>query len=128
MLRYAYERKLLVQPLINFGVEHVLDEYTFLKDPYRKHIIEFQCGDVIYPEKYKSLQEFTEVWESRFYRLFDDTHKNCSIENQRYTSLTEEEKQIFYGKRLQFLNTDLESPDDKRSENMVKHILEKKNR
>jgi hypothetical protein len=32
MTRYAYERNLMVQPLVAFGVEHVMNEFTLQLD------------------------------------------------------------------------------------------------
>ena len=115
MIRYAYERKLLVQPLAYFGVEKVLDEYTLLKDPFESVTIDICFDEIIYPENFDSFEKFFEHCEKQFYTLFDKTHAKSSISNQRYDALkSKEEKDKFY-----------ECPIDQRSITMVKYHLEK---
>lgn len=118
MLTYAYERKLLVQPLINFGVEKALDEYTFLKDWKESVVIEYSFGEVINPDDYKTLDEFLRECERSFYLQFDRTHAVVSKANQRYDQLVcGEEKLLFYS-----------LPVDQRSITMAEYVRTKKKR
>ena len=116
MLTYAYLRKLLVQPVINFGIEKVLDEISFQKDYREEWTIEYLIGDVIDTKDFKTLDEFLDFCEKSFYKLFDRAHNQASEFNQRYWNLTDEsEKNIFYS-----------APVEERSIKMIESINSKR--
>lgn len=97
MLKYAYTRKLVVQSLITFGVELVIDEYRFAKHWKESTTIEYAWGELIDPTNFKTVEEFISECEKQFCTLFDQVHAIASKENQRYHQLKdEEEKKLFY--------------------------------
>lgn len=50
MIRYAYERKLIVQPIVIFGVENAMNEFTFRREIGSKFNLEYFAADIIDPE------------------------------------------------------------------------------
>ena len=50
MIRYAYERKILVQPVVIFGVENAMNEFTLRKEFGSKCNMEYYASDLIDPE------------------------------------------------------------------------------
>ena len=116
MLTYAYLRKLLVQPVMTFGIERVFDENTFQKDYFEECTVEYLAGETIDTNNFKTLDEYLEFWEKQFYTLFDIAHSQTCKENQRYCNLTDEdEKELFYS-----------VPIEKRSITMVEYVNSKK--
>ena len=50
MIRYAYERKLIVQPIVIFGVENAMNEFTLRREIGSKFNLEYYASDIIDPE------------------------------------------------------------------------------
>ena len=108
MLRYAYERELLVQPLVSFGIENAMSEYTFRIDWEQKPLIEYHVSDWIDPKDYKpdsdsnirksdrTLEAFIKKVEKTLYTEFERNHAKVDPSNNREHFLREGEEREIY--------------------------------
>jgi len=107
MIRYAYERGLLIQPLITFGVENAMNEFTLRKTWGESSTIEYFIGETIDPNDYKpgtgkgdpknwNVDSFFEIVEDTIYKAFENNHELILEENKRHRYLREgEERQLY---------------------------------
>lgn len=97
MIRYAYERGLMVQPIVMFGVENAMSEYTFRVHPTQETLLEYYCDTLIDPKEFKTREEFHEQVQKRLYTIFDENHEfNVSEVNKRFKMLRHDaEKEAF---------------------------------
>lgn len=106
MIRYAYERNLVVQPVLAFGVENAMSEFTFRKNWSDKCTIEYFVSDIIDPRDYKpgsksgnkelTREAFHQKIEDVLYSEFERNHELVLPENNRLRYLREgEEKELY---------------------------------
>ena len=110
MLRYAYERELLVQPVVVFGIENVMSEFTFSIDWNKPALVEYYCWDVIDPKDYKpeanskiskdkrNVESFHKDFEDKFYYEFERNHEIVCPMNNRVKYLHDGEERELYEK------------------------------
>ena len=119
MIRYAYERNLLVQPIIMLGVEHAMSEYTFRRDPLEDCYMEYFFDDTIDPMEFKTNKAFFDHIQDRMFYLFDYNHDLACDQNKRYSMLKhQEEKKSFESAKS----------TTERSRSMVQYNLDKRKR
>ena len=95
MTRYAYERDLLVQPVILFGVENAMNEFTLRRSWSDKCVIEYYVCDVIDPKDFKpspgsnnsaeglTREAFHKKIQDTMYEEFDRNYQMVSEFNKR---------------------------------------------
>mmetsp|Transcript_16945 Transcript_16945/g.16614 ORF Transcript_16945/g.16614 Transcript_16945/m.16614 type:complete len:293 (+) Transcript_16945:59-937(+) len=108
MIRYAYEREILVQPIVSFGMENAMSEYTLRLDWSKETFLEYYACDVIDPKDYKpdadskipkeqrNLLSFIKAVEDIMNEKFEENHENVDPDNNRMKFLREgEEKELY---------------------------------
>eukprot|EP00344_Euplotes_crassus_P005092 CAMPEP_0196999038 /NCGR_PEP_ID=MMETSP1380-20130617/4295_1 /TAXON_ID=5936 /ORGANISM="Euplotes crassus, Strain CT5" /LENGTH=301 /DNA_ID=CAMNT_0042415825 /DNA_START=91 /DNA_END=996 /DNA_ORIENTATION=+ len=108
MVRYAYERELLVQPIVAFGIENAMSEYTFRLDWTKGALIEYYSSDIIDPRDYKpdadskvpksdrNLQGFHKTVEKIINKSFEENHAKVDPTNNREKYLRDGEERDLY--------------------------------
>ena len=82
MIRYAFERRMLVQITMAFGVDDAVNEKAMKKN-FCPVPVEFRRCAPIDPDDYESIPEFYKHVSTRFMELYDETLEMLSPELQR---------------------------------------------
>lgn len=128
MIRYAYEREILLQPIVAFGMESAMSEYTLRLDWSKGALVEYYTSDVIDPKDYKpdsnskvpqekrNLQSFHKMVEDTLYEKFEEHHENVIPANNRIKFLREGEEKELY----------MKAPKGKKCEAMREYAIERR--
>mmetsp|Transcript_13647 Transcript_13647/g.12108 ORF Transcript_13647/g.12108 Transcript_13647/m.12108 type:complete len:141 (-) Transcript_13647:53-475(-) len=108
MIRYAYERELLIQPIVVFGMENAMSEYTLKMDWNNPPTMEYYASDVIDPQDYKpgsnskiapeerTLEAFQIKVETTLFSEFERNHQRVLPANNREKYLRDGEEKTIY--------------------------------
>ena len=83
LIGYAWDRRVKVQVMSVFGMEHGIDEFSLSKDFSEPCLVEYRFGPILYPQDFPTEDDFFQAISFEFTKLFDTTYEMVSPQNRR---------------------------------------------